>query len=55
MNKFLKRLTKPGNLSVEACAGSFSIGKASILFEKDRRFVGCEVDSSFVTEAILRH
>lgn len=54
MKHILLKFTKPVNLVVDTCAGTFSVAKACMLSPKRRRFKGNEVNPSCMTKPILQ-
>lgn len=45
---FLNKFTKPGDLVVDPCAGTFATGKACLEMEHSRRFIGSDRDTNCV-------
>lgn len=45
---------KARHLAVDARAETFSVDKACMSLQKRRRFIGCEVDQSYVTKTMLQ-
>lgn len=54
LRDIVQRFTKPAILVVDAYAGTFSVIKVSMLLPKHKRVIGCAVDRSCVTEAMLQ-
>lgn len=54
MKDFAQKFTKLWSLVLDACDGMFSTAKFCLFLSKHRGFIGCEVDSSCVIEAILQ-
>lgn len=52
MKNIEQKFTKAGNLVVDACSGTFSVVKAFMPRPKQRRFIGCKVNSICVTGAM---
>lgn len=50
LKAILYKSTNPGNLVLEASAGTFFIDKAYLLLPKHRIFIGYDMESSCVTE-----
>lgn len=50
----VKKYTKPGNLVVDACAGTFCVANGFMLLPKHRSFTGCKVDVSCMTKRRLQ-
>lgn len=48
----VQKPTRPGKLVVDACGGTYAVFKACMLLINNRRFIGCEVRSDSVTEAM---
>lgn len=48
----VQKLRRSENLVVNACYGTFSVSTACMLLPKHRRFIGCEGDSSRLSEAM---
>lgn len=46
MMDIIEKFTKPGDLVVDPCAGTFSVAMACMLMPKHRKFVGCDKDDS---------
>ena len=44
MSDIIEKFSKPGDLVVDPCSGTFSVAKACLLLPKHRRFVGCDLD-----------
>lgn len=54
MRDIVWKSTKPSNLVVNACAGTFSVTKAWKLLHTHRTFIGGEAEPSCVNEAMLQ-
>lgn len=54
MKKIVQKFTKPGDLVMYACAGTLSATKACMNLLKHRKFIGCAVDPSCVTEMMTQ-
>lgn len=50
MKDIIQKVSKPENLVLDACARTFSVPEACILFLKYRKFKGCGGDPRFETE-----
>lgn len=50
LKDIVQNSTKPGDLAVDACPGTFTVVKASMLLRNHRTFLGCHVDPSCLTE-----
>lgn len=54
MKEIVQKIMKPEDLNVDACGGTFFVAKAYMLLDKHRKSVGCEVDPSYVTKAMMQ-
>lgn len=50
MKYIVYKATKPINLVVNSCAGTYFIAEDSTLLYNCRRSIGCKVDPSYVTK-----
>lgn len=53
MQSIVEKFTKPGSLVMNASAGTSCVAEACMLLPKKITFIGCEVDSHGLTEAML--
>lgn len=54
MNKIVQQLSQFGNLVVDTCAGTFFVAKACMVLPKRGIILGCELDITCMTEAMLK-
>lgn len=54
MEDIVQKFSKPGNLVVDASAGTFSVATACTVLLKHRKVIGCGVDPGCMTEAMLQ-
>lgn len=53
MKDIVQKSMKPGNVCMDACAGTFSVVRACLFLPKYRTVIRCEVDVSGVTKKML--
>lgn len=54
MKDIVRKVTKPGNLVVGSCAGTFPVVKSYMLFHKHKTFIGYDVDPRCMNDTSLQ-
>lgn len=54
MKYIVQKFTRPGNVVIDACAGTFSVAKACLLLPKYRLFIKHEVEPGCVAKEMMQ-